>query len=184
MLQWRPSKRVKLANVTNATNGSISNICNSSKSANNKLQNNSNSSYNEIHCVDVVSNGSDHANVNGVDNTTDSICCSRNAICGDYVSMNDPIANGNDSNNNNSNSNKLCHNINNGNVNSNGKSSPPYTNACRLPGEQVAVRRSARARRGDKKIEISVSSNLVLLDIKKKVSESELNFRYNLLCYV
>lgn len=104
------------------------------------------------------------------DAATDSIIGSTCCSSGDMISCNlgntnDPLMNGNDSNNNDSNGNTLCHNLNSVQQ-MNGNSSH------RVSSEITAVRRSARSRRGDKKIEINASSSMVLLDIKKKVSTS------------
>lgn len=53
---------------------------------------------------------------------------------------------------------------------SNGKSSPTHSANGSAALESVPVRRSNRSRRGNKTVEITVSSSLTLKEVKKKVS--------------
>ena len=108
-------------------------------------------------------------------------CAATSSSAGDTVASgcnlgntSDPLVNGNDSNNNDSNGNTLCQNLNNVHMNGNAgtavnNNNNNNNNNVKVSSEITAVRRSARAKRGDKKIEMNVSSSMVLLDIKKKV---------------
>ncbi len=104
-------------------------------------------------------NNIDHSTTNHISSSEDSIAIETDSS---RVVLNEDVKIEN-------NGVESSHKISNGEVN--GKASPPHlTNGP--SSEYVPVRRSNRPRRGNKTMEIIVSSDLTLKDVKKKVSDN------------
>ncbi|XKL68884.1 hypothetical protein PGB90_006653 [Kerria lacca] len=139
---------------------------------------------NNYNCDNNLNEINANTNYNCQNGENDTLVDTSHTSCDKDVSSNTTIDTPStsfisDANNNSENKenvdNEFNYKVNTGNVN--GKSSPSHSSMCNnsnvngMTLEPVAVRRSTRPRRGGKTVEIVVSSDLTLKDVKKKIYE-------------